>query len=406
MQPLSSACIMIVVMNNIRYGAAFIRGSPSLRRMVRSHDDVNAYRQLSLCLTSSRPSCHRTSSQILFSQISRHNDVSINGKSSTNDSNSSSSSSRRRALFGGSALIASVLVGQSPPSVARAYDEEDRRIAIFEKTSRSVVFIDTFVERRDSLTTNIMEVPLGSGSGFVWDKQGHIVTNYHVVRNARSAQVAILLSGADAKSAAAKMSKSSSSSSSSSSPTMVTVSTNSDDSTADVSLRQTFMASIVGVDPGKDIAVLKIEADPVFLFPIAVGSSAGIKVGQQAMAIGNPFGTRQQNVATENDGVRQRTTQHSLASFFTDRIGPYAHIGHYFGHGPGGTLAHWTAYYQCHPNRCGDQSRVSCSSIALMHGIAVKENGRRTGPDESALPIVSCTNLWLRTNCWLDCLAS
>jgi S1-C subfamily serine protease len=185
--------------------------------------------------------------------------------------------------------VATILVSQTttPPSVARAYDEEERRIGIFEKTSRSVVFIDTFVERRDSLTTNIMEVPLGSGSGFVWDKQGHIVTNYHVVRNARSAQIAILLSGSDAKLAAAK---SNSLSTTTAAANFLAVSTNAENS-ADVSLRQTFTATIVGVDPGKDIAVLKIEADPVFLFPIAVGSSANIKVGQQAMAIGNPFGT-------------------------------------------------------------------------------------------------------------------
>lgn len=193
----------------------------------------------------------------------------------------------RRAFFAGSAvIIASILSPAATAPPARAYDGEDRRIAIFEKTSRSVVFIDTFVERRDSLTTNIMEVPLGSGSGFVWDKQGHIVTNYHVVRNAQSAQVAILLSGADAKVAAAK--------SRSLTTTALNASNNNNNNNSnlkdDMSFRQTFTASIVGVDPGKDIAVLKIDADPVFLFPIAVGSSSGIKVGQQAMAIGNPFG--------------------------------------------------------------------------------------------------------------------
>ena len=71
-------------------------------------------------------------------------------------------------------------------------DSEERRINVFERTAPSVVFIDTFKEQRDVFSTNVMEVPLGSGSGFVWDDKGHIVTNYHVVRNARSAQVAIL----------------------------------------------------------------------------------------------------------------------------------------------------------------------------------------------------------------------
>jgi S1-C subfamily serine protease len=254
--------------------------------------------------------CHglRTSSRHQhcwrLAAINGHNkekdeDFTSSSNHDTNDSSSSSSSTstgtiRRRALFSGSALVATILVSQTttPPSVARAYnDEEERRIGIFEKTSRSVVFIDTFVERRDSLTTNIMEVPLGSGSGFVWDKQGHIVTNYHVVRNSRSAQIAILLSGTDAKLAAAKSNSLTTTTTTTTAATALAVLSTNAENSADVSLRQTFTATIVGVDPGKDIAVLKIEADPVFLFPIAVGSSANIKVGQQAMAIGNPFGT-------------------------------------------------------------------------------------------------------------------
>jgi S1-C subfamily serine protease len=54
---------------------------------------------------------------------------------------------------------------------------ELRRIAVFEKAAPSVVYIDTFVEQRDVFSTNVMEVPVGTGSGFVWDDKGHIVTN-------------------------------------------------------------------------------------------------------------------------------------------------------------------------------------------------------------------------------------
>lgn len=62
-----------------------------------------------------------------------------------------------------------------------------------------MVFIDTFTERRDQFSTNVLEVPLGSGSGFIWDNEGHIVTNFHVVRNSQAAQIAILTNDKDRK---------------------------------------------------------------------------------------------------------------------------------------------------------------------------------------------------------------
>jgi S1-C subfamily serine protease len=91
------------------------------------------------------------------------------------------------------------------------------------------------------------EVPAGSGSGFVWDKQGHVVTNYHVVEKAE----AVTVTFQDQK---------------------------------------TYEAKIVGVDPRKDIAVLKVEAPEALLFPIKVAKQADLEVGQKAVAIGNPFG--------------------------------------------------------------------------------------------------------------------
>lgn len=56
-------------------------------------------------------------------------------------------------------------------------ETEARRIAVFEKAAPSVVYIDTYQQQRDAFSTNVMEVPLGTGSGFVWDDKGHIITN-------------------------------------------------------------------------------------------------------------------------------------------------------------------------------------------------------------------------------------
>jgi S1-C subfamily serine protease len=93
-----------------------------------------------------------------------------------------------------------------------------------------------------------LEVPSGSGSGFIWDNQGHIVTNFHVVANAKQLNVAL-------------------------------------------QDQRTFKATIVGAEPRKDIAVLRIKAPPDALQPIRVPQkSIELEVGQKVIAIGNPFG--------------------------------------------------------------------------------------------------------------------
>ena len=189
--------------------------------------------------------------------------------------------------------IVAALSGSLP---ALALDEyENRRIAIFEKASPSVVFIDTFVERRDAFSTNVLEVPLGSGSGFVWDTDGHIVTNYHVVRNAQSAQIAILTSETTTSRVGSLLGSGTSSSGSSNSNNNPGV--NSYTSMRPTSAlsnkggkRSVFKARVVGVDPGKDIAVLKVDAPKELLTPLKAGTSANLKVGQSVLAIGNPFG--------------------------------------------------------------------------------------------------------------------
>jgi hypothetical protein len=87
--------------------------------------------------------------------------------------------SRRNLILGSAAVLTSALMGAPTPSKAATVileESESRRINIFDRTAPSVVFIDTFTEKQDAFSPNIMEVPLGSGSGFVWDKEGHIGT--------------------------------------------------------------------------------------------------------------------------------------------------------------------------------------------------------------------------------------
>lgn len=125
--------------------------------------------------------------------------------------------------------------------------EERATIAVFERSARSVVFITNTGIRRDLFSLNLFEVSQGSGSGFVWDKAGHIVTNFHVVYGADQINV-IMADRTDHK------------------------------------------AKVVGVDPDHDLAVLRIKASPDELAPIPVGSSNELRVGQTVLAIGNPFG--------------------------------------------------------------------------------------------------------------------
>jgi len=190
-------------------------------------------------------------------------------------------------------------------SLAVLEESENRRIEVFERNAPSVVFIDTFSVKQDAFSPNIMEVPLGTGSGFVWDKDGHIVTNYHVVRNAKFAQVALITPRGRTNSNGRKLPGSSGLSppkslaaapanpetdvfGTASGSLARTSSTNKVSS--DEYKRSVFKARVVGSDPGKDIAVLKIDAPEDILYPIQLGKSSTLKVGQLGLAIGNPFG--------------------------------------------------------------------------------------------------------------------
>ncbi|RME74775.1 MAG: PDZ domain-containing protein [Planctomycetota bacterium] len=126
-------------------------------------------------------------------------------------------------------------------------DDERSQIEIFERTAPSVVYITNVGVRIDRFTLNAFRIPQGTGTGFVWDDEGHIVTNFHVVRGANELTVRL------------------------------------SDGTE-------LPAKIVGLAPEKDLAVLRVDPGLHRLPKIAIGTSSDLKVGQKVFAIGNPFG--------------------------------------------------------------------------------------------------------------------
>lgn len=139
---------------------------------------------------------------------------------------------------------------RSVDSITYLTNTEQATINLFENSAPSVCFITTLNQQRDYWSRNITEIPAGSGSGFIWDTEGHIITNFHVLQNGTKFKVTL-----------------------------------SDGSTWD--------AFIIGKEPNKDLAVLKIKASKDKLKPIPVGRSSNLKVGQSVYAIGNPFGLDQ-----------------------------------------------------------------------------------------------------------------
>ena len=134
--------------------------------------------------------------------------------------------------------------------VTKIFDTEAATIKLFEEATPSVCFITTISVSQDYWTRNVEEIPSGAGSGFIWDKEGHIITNFHVIQGG-------------------------------------------DRATVTLSNRKTYNAKVVGAAPEKDLAVLKIDAPADALKPIPIGTSHDLKVGQAAFAIGNPFGLDQ-----------------------------------------------------------------------------------------------------------------
>jgi len=125
-------------------------------------------------------------------------------------------------------------------------DDEKSTIELFREVSPSVVHINTLAIGGNPITRDTRVFPAGTGSGVIWDSEGHIVSNLHVIEDAQFAQVTLY-----------------------------------DNSTFD--------AKLVGFDKISDIVVLKIDAPVQLLKPIAVGESSRLLVGQKAFAIGSPF---------------------------------------------------------------------------------------------------------------------
>jgi len=125
--------------------------------------------------------------------------------------------------------------------------DEQSTIALFRQTAPSVAYITTLARRGDLYSRGPEQVLAGSGSGFIWDDAGHVVTNFHVVQNANGARVTLSDHG-------------------------------------------TYDADLVGIAPEYDLAVLRIDAPRERLRPIPLGTSKDLQVGQKAFAIGNPFG--------------------------------------------------------------------------------------------------------------------
>jgi S1-C subfamily serine protease len=126
-------------------------------------------------------------------------------------------------------------------------EDEKNTIEVFKQTSPSVVYITSVELRRNLFSLNAFEIPQGTGSGFIWDDQGRIVTNYHVISDASLIRITM-------------------------------------------SDQSVYKGVLIGAEPDKDLAVLQVNAPGRLLKPIPVGESDNLLVGQKVFAIGNPFG--------------------------------------------------------------------------------------------------------------------
>ncbi len=159
----------------------------------------------------------------------------------------------RREMVTKSLLLANIPIINK---VANAFTlDETNNINLFDKLTPSVCYISTeYKNIAEKLEVDTANIPKGVGTGFVWDKEGHIVTNFHVINKVDKAFVTLTNKKGETKE---------------------------------------YIAKLSGVDPDKDIAVIKLDvssSDGMELLPIEVGTNKDIKIGQYAFAIGNPFG--------------------------------------------------------------------------------------------------------------------
>ncbi|WP_341936270.1 S1C family serine protease [Marinimicrobium sp. C2-29] len=147
------------------------------------------------------------------------------------------------------AWVALLLLAHSSSALGAdfATDDERNTMEVFEYASPSVVYVTNQQLVRDPRSFDLLTVPRGAGTGFFWDERGYIVTNFHVIENARKLMITL----------------------------------------QDQSI---WPAEVVGLAPEKDLAVLKIEAPDKKLEPLRRGDSSKLSVGHKVLAIGNPFG--------------------------------------------------------------------------------------------------------------------
>ena len=164
-------------------------------------------------------------------------------------------------IFGATLVVIAVTLGifvsatnkKNPTDIATAEttpvfltNDEQNNISVFKSASPSVVFVTNTQLRRQRFSLNVMEIPRGSGTGFIWDESGLIVTNFHVVQGANKI-------------------------------------------TIELQSNKSYQATVVGSAPEKDIALLKIDAPNEDLKPLPLGDSTSLAVGRKVLAIGNPF---------------------------------------------------------------------------------------------------------------------
>lgn len=150
-------------------------------------------------------------------------------------------------LLGSLLLLSSLGVNAQQDYRQFKTNDEENNIEIFKSASPGVVNITNSRLVRSFYSRNPQEVPQGSGTGFIWNDEGYVVTNFHVVQQANKVTVTLQ-----------------------------------DGSTYD--------ASLVGWEPDKDLAVMKIDAPKEKLNPLVLGDSSLLEVGRKVVAIGNPFG--------------------------------------------------------------------------------------------------------------------
>ncbi|WP_250458811.1 S1C family serine protease [Microbulbifer litoralis] len=153
----------------------------------------------------------------------------------------------KRLLLAAPLLLLATLATAAPALPDFSTDDERNTMQVFNFASPSVVYVTNETVVRDRWSLRLHTVPKGAGSGFVWDDQGHVVTNFHVIEGA--SEVTITLQD-----------------------------------------RSEWPAELVGSAPEKDLAVLKIDAPREHLEPLVAGTSNNLAVGRKVLAIGNPFG--------------------------------------------------------------------------------------------------------------------